>query len=120
MGKLPEPWWHSFENRQLWFEENGKPKPKELQECEGVLLTSSTSSIRQKLRDIGVEDEASHEYERPLIESTGTRLAEEEVELLGDLLEKMLRYLPDERITIREVLEHPWFKYTEAIHLGSP
>jgi serine/threonine-protein kinase SRPK3 len=46
-----------------------------------------------------------------LIEETGTRLAEEEVELLGDLLEKMLRYRPEERLTMDEVIRHPWFAY---------
>ena len=56
-------------------------------------------------------DDAPHEYEGPMIETTGTRLEEEEVELLGDLLEKMFRYLPDERITMREVLDHQRFKY---------
>ena len=45
LGKLLEPWWNTFENRELWFEENGEPKPKKVQEREGVLLTSSASSI---------------------------------------------------------------------------
>jgi len=45
LGKLLEPWWNTFENRELWFEENGETKPKKVQEREGVLLTSSASSI---------------------------------------------------------------------------
>jgi serine/threonine-protein kinase SRPK3 len=47
----------------------------------------------------------------PVFEKKGTRLKEDEVVLLVDLLEEMLRYLPDERITIEEVVQHPWFRY---------
>lgn len=32
LGKLPESWWNSFEDRELCFKENGEPKPKEVQE----------------------------------------------------------------------------------------
>ncbi|KAH7871153.1 kinase-like domain-containing protein [Lentinula edodes] len=35
---------------------------------------------------------------------------EKEVKLWMDLLEKMLRYRPGDRIGIREVVNHPWFK----------
>jgi serine/threonine-protein kinase SRPK3 len=44
-------------------------------------------------------------------EPHGTRLSSEEVELLADLLGKMLKYDPRDRIGIDEVVEHPWFQY---------
>jgi serine/threonine protein kinase len=94
LGKLPDPWWNALEHRHLWFDENGQQKSPD-----------SKSSIREELRDIGEE-------EGPMIETAGTRLEEEEVELLGDLLEKMLKFRPEERITIQEVVRHPWFEYT--------
>jgi serine/threonine protein kinase len=37
------------------------------------------------------------------------RIGEREAELLVDLLDKMFRYDPAERITAEEVVEHPWF-----------
>ena len=46
-----------------------------------------------------------------MIEKTGTGIDEAEVELLADLLEKMLRYNPEARISLTEVLQHPWFAY---------
>ena len=49
-----------------------------------------------------------------MVETTGTPLKEEEVVLLGDLLEKMLKYCPDERVTMQEVVQHPWFEYTSG------
>ena len=44
-----------------------------------------------------------------MIEKPGVRLHEEEVGLLEDLLEKMLKYNPEERIRIQDVIRHPWF-----------
>jgi serine/threonine-protein kinase SRPK3 len=100
LDKLPEPWWAAWDRRLNSFHENGEP-----------LKSSNKTSIRGRLRNIGTQDEEPWEQEGPLVEKTGTRLAEEEVELLGDLLEKMLRYRPEERITMDEVVRHPWFAY---------
>lgn len=30
LGKLPQSWWGTFENHHLWFDENRKPKAREL------------------------------------------------------------------------------------------
>ncbi|KAG6864085.1 hypothetical protein C0991_000262, partial [Blastosporella zonata] len=107
LGKLPETWWHLFENRHLWFDEDGNPKPQELQE---TLVLVEKTSIKQKLVGIGSQDvPPENGTDGPMIERTGTRLGDIEIELLGDLLGKMLRYRPEDRISIREVASHPWF-----------
>jgi len=62
-----------------------------------------------KLLKIGEQDDPPFEDEGPMIEKPRVRLDEEEVGLLGDLLEKMLKYLPEERIRIQDVVRHPWF-----------
>ena len=67
------------------------------------------SSIRAKLLKIGELDDPPSGYEGPMIEKSGVRLHEEEVGLLEDLLEKMLKYRPEERIRIEDVIRHPWF-----------
>ena len=109
LGKLPDPWWNAFEHRHLWFDENGQPKDPD-----------SKSSIREELRDIGEEEDPPRAEDGPMIETVGTRLEEEEVVLLGDLLEKMLKYDPEERITIQEVVRHPWFEYTDGACQRNP
>jgi serine/threonine protein kinase len=53
-----------------------------------------------------------------IIEKSGTRLDKEEVALLGDLLEKMLRLRPEDRITMEEVVRHPWFTYRSRVPLA--
>lgn len=103
LGKLPEHWWNTFEGRDEWFEENGEPKP-----------PNEKISIRQRLERIGAEDAPPMGDDGPMIEPVGTRLKGEEIVLLSDLLEKMLKYRPEERIAIPEVVQHPWFEYTSA------
>ncbi|KAH7916656.1 CMGC/SRPK protein kinase [Hygrophoropsis aurantiaca] len=111
LGKLPEPWWSAFAPRKQWFEDNGEPKPEDVQKREGALLIAAKSSIREKLRQIGEEEGPPGRGDSWISEATCTKLDEAEVELLGDLLEKMLRYRPEDRVTMREVIEHPWFQY---------
>ncbi|KAK0483777.1 kinase-like domain-containing protein [Armillaria novae-zelandiae] len=109
LGRLPDPWWGSFQERALWFEENGQVKSLQAQELAGAFLQASKSSVRDKLRSIGTQDDSPSSDEGPMIEKSGVRLPEEEVALLGDLLERMLVYRPEDRIGIQEVIDHPWF-----------
>ncbi|KZT69697.1 kinase-like protein [Daedalea quercina L-15889] len=109
LGRLPDPWWRSFRERALWFEENGQPRSAEAQQLSGALVPSTKSSIQTKLRSIGMLDDPPSVDEGPMIEKPGVTLDEEEVGLLGDLLAKMLRYRPEERLSMREVIYHPWF-----------
>lgn len=109
LGRLPDPWWGAFEERGVWFEENGQPMSEQDQDRAGVLLTSHRTSIRMKLLEIGEQDNSPSEDKGPMIENFGVRLPEEEVDLLADLLQKMLKYNPEERICIQDVIRHPWF-----------
>ena len=74
LGKLPDPWWGSFVERTLWFEEDGKPKSVEAQERAGILLQSSKSSIRARLRSIGTQDVPPYFDEGPMVKKSGVRL----------------------------------------------
>ncbi|KAJ7858066.1 kinase-like domain-containing protein [Mycena olivaceomarginata] len=108
LGRLPDPWWASFAERTRWFEDDGEPKSAQAQER--FSIHACKSSIREKLREIGTQDDLPDADEGPMVERSGVRLLEEEVELLGDLLEKMLRYRPAQRIGMEEVIGHPWFR----------
>ena len=68
------------------------------------------TSIKQKLAGIGSKDvPLAIGDDGPMAEQPGTRLSDVEIEVLGDLLEKMLRYRPQDRIKMCEVVAHPWF-----------
>lgn len=110
LGRLPDSWWVKFKGRELWFEENGEPKSIEEQENAGVLLHASKTSIREQLRSVGTQDAASLSGEGRMIEKPGAQLSEKDLELLGDLLEKMMVYRPKDRIQMENVIEHSWLK----------
>jgi serine/threonine-protein kinase SRPK3 len=100
-GKLPEPWWSAFESRHLWFDERGEPKA-------GTEATKTP--IKQQLASVGYyNNPPPTRVGDPMVEPFGTGLDEVEIELLGDLLEKMMRYRPEDRMKIFEVVAHPWF-----------
>ncbi|KAJ3857567.1 kinase-like domain-containing protein [Lentinula lateritia] len=100
LGRLPDPWWNVFKNRHL-FEEDGRPK------TNGIAVTPS---IRELLQSIGTRDEILDSDGGSMFEQTETRIDGTEVDLLVDLLGKMLRYRPEDRIGVDEVVNHPWFK----------
>ncbi|KAG6834369.1 hypothetical protein H0H93_010090 [Arthromyces matolae] len=107
LGKPPESWWDSYKDRHPWFDEDGNPKPQELQR--GFVPVEKTS-IKQKLSEIGSQDVPSEGgTDGSMFEPPGARMDEVEINLLGDLLEKMVRYRPEDRININEVASHPWF-----------
>jgi len=114
-GKLPEPWWSKFEKRHMWFEENGEPK---VQVNGKPTFPAIKMSIQKLLQMIGDDEKVDRERDGPMVELPGMRLEEEELELLSNLLEKMLRYQPEKRITIKEVVRHPWFEYTPRARTG--
>ncbi|KAJ8096821.1 protein kinase [Lipomyces tetrasporus] len=121
LGKLPEPWWNSWEKRHVYFDEDGKP-------IKGPdICFSAEHPLIGQIRDIGAEESrvitdegtidenllkntvpAEPETES-IFEPRGTRLTEAEVEVFADLLRKILKYNPEERLQIEKILKHAWF-----------
>lgn len=62
-------------------------------------LATEKTSITERLAGIGHGD------------GDRERLDAVELEVFGDLLENMLRYCPEERLMMSEVLSHPWFLF---------
>jgi serine/threonine-protein kinase SRPK3 len=107
LGRLPDPWWTSFGARSQYFEDNGDLKKP----------GDARTSIRARLYSIGTQDSPAHpgKEDGPMFERSGTCLSEEEVVLFEDLLSKMVRFRPDERITMDDVVRHPWFSYQTPV-----
>ena len=80
----------------MWFEENGEPKVQVNGEPE---FPARKTSIRKLLQMIGDDEKVNRERDGFMMEPSRMRLEEEELELLSNLLEKMLKYRPEERIT---------------------
>lgn len=86
------------------------------EECQEDLDSRAETSIMQELEKAQLADEGGRDV--IFAEPSGVRIEKEELELLVDLLEPMLRYLPGERPSIDEVLSHPWFKIEDAHRSG--
>lgn len=117
LGKLPERWWHAWEGRLTYFDEDGNPK----QKWENDRPLASLDPLMDLVKDIGGEDDnddddnctgsgSAQARESDNASSTGRgKISTEEVASLYDLLSKMLKYAPEERITAEDASEHAWF-----------
>lgn len=119
LGKLPEPWWSTWEHRYAYFDDQGKPK----QDWENGFRLAVEYPLVQQIVDIGTEDgedgdDETEEVEKTvdckedkLMEIPGTKITNDEVDLLKDLLTGILKYAPNQRLTMGNIANHDWFLY---------
>lgn len=118
LGKLPEPWWNSWEQRKMYFDDDGKPKTSWVNN----ITLAVEYPLTQQVTDIGAEDDqvcsnkgdedatsSSFLADGSILEPLGTRLTQGEAQLLEDLIGRIVRYDQDERLPTEEIIRHPWF-----------
>lgn len=116
LGKLPEPWWNAWEQRYVYFDDLGRSKK---QRAQGDSLAVEYPLVKH-IKDIGTKDGEDEEVEKGgdgktngkedrLMETKGTKISSEEVDLLEDLLTKIFKYIPNQRLTLKEIISHSWF-----------
>jgi serine/threonine-protein kinase SRPK3 len=117
LGKLPEPWWTAWEARQNWFEKDSDPQSRgrtyspatEKPDQEGLTdalhpIPSEPRSIQEALApglwymDMDIGDEIHRD------------IPEDEIGVFADLLGKLLKYLPQDRLTANAAQDHEWFR----------
>ncbi|SPO00206.1 uncharacterized protein DNG_03054 [Cephalotrichum gorgonifer] len=115
LGVLPEPWWSStWGRRKEYYKDEGDELGRVIPHREEPPLPPNVSihpsvaqnarSLRDKLApgvwymDSGLPDEVQHRD-----------IPEQEIEVFADLLGKLLRYRPEDRISAEEALSHEWF-----------
>ena len=115
LGKLPEPWWsETWEGRKDIFKD-------EVDESGRVVAANSNVAISRRPRSL--REAIAPRYEGILYELNKHNLgniSDKEVDLLSDLLGRLLRYDPAERISAKEALEHDWFKFCEQPAAATP
>jgi len=107
LGKLPEPWWTAWENRGLFFDDDGEPR----KTWDDGIVRACKFELDEMIADIGAEDEEDEGPERNcavMLEPTGVKVPEEEASQMKDLLGKILKWKPEERISIKEIIDHRW------------
>jgi len=107
LGILPEPWWTAWENRCLFFDDDGEPR----KTWDDGIVRACKFELNEMIADIGAEDEEDEEPERNcavMLERNGVKVPEEEASQMKDLLGKILKWKPEERISIIEIIDHRW------------
>jgi len=111
LGKFPEPWWSdTWELRGRYFKD-------ETDANGGVLEVDAHTVVSRKPEPRSLEealrDGLYYEYGGSRPGGVERDIPEREVVLLADLLAKLLRYSPEDRLTAGQALEHDWFKLVE-------
>ncbi|KAK0268912.1 hypothetical protein LTR35_015181 [Friedmanniomyces endolithicus] len=105
-GKLPGPWWSSWEGRSRWFDDNGKSH----REGSEDISTAPEYPLEGMIAEIGGEDEEEAFFgsEVSKLEPKDTKVPQDEAESMRDFLEAALKWAPEERLTVAQMLCHPW------------
>ncbi len=125
LGKLPEPWLSEWMLRT----EDGSKQPGSNQQAtddrDRGTPVEEVGQLAERLRGVGKNDcgkneesDVSFAGDQPddnvsprkeqITEKLGARLSDGEVKAFDDLLRKVFRYIPYERLSAREIRNHAW------------
>ncbi|KAK3334069.1 kinase-like domain-containing protein [Cercophora scortea] len=104
LGKFPEPWWSkTWEARRRYFrEERDRDRRLSYQPIRNNMAATAKSSPRS------IEEAllTASGYEQ---ESIGTAVSPAEARTFGDLLRRIFKYAPEQRVAAEDLLDHGWF-----------
>lgn len=112
-GKLPNPLWNAWEGRHYYYDEDGKSKlgkngkPK-----------APSWPLSQSIAEVGGSGEKEAENAACLsfaVEPLGAGIPENEASQMEDLIIRMMSYDPKSRLSLDQVLDHPWLMTAAAI-----
>lgn len=106
-GKLPDPWWKRWDKRTMYFREDGQP----LDDWPEGRVLAVQYLLEEMIGDIGSEDDDSAVASGPaaeMLERSWTKVSEHEREAIKDLLDGMLQWQPDERLSLEQIRKHRW------------
>jgi serine/threonine protein kinase len=116
LGKLPERWWRKiWRNRSAFFLDDPDDQGNPVETHPVKLNGSRPRSLRTKIAAFGMEYEMSP-VGCPGAPDICDKIPETEIAVFADLLSKLLRYEPHERISAREALDHEWFRIDGTKH----
>lgn len=116
LGKLPEPWWtETWETRSYFLvdEVDADGKVVAVKWNDPRADASVGAVVYQKPEPRSIRESVGEGLFYDFRYKPGgirKEIAEAEIDLLADLLEKLLRYLPEERLGVADALTHQWFK----------
>jgi serine/threonine protein kinase len=106
-GKLPDSWWKRWDKRSMSFGEDGRPNEHWPQ---GRVLAMEYP-LEKMIGDIGSEDDESAVTSDPageMLERAWSKVPGDEAEAMKDLLDSMLQWDRDKRLSLEQILKHRW------------
>ncbi|KAK5723025.1 hypothetical protein LTR17_014075 [Elasticomyces elasticus] len=105
-GRLPNRWWKAWDKSSVWFQENGKP----LEKWANDRVMAVEVPIQEAIEEIGCydQDAALFGTEVSLLEPKDMKVPSDEAESMRDLLEGMLKWEAEDRMSVTQVLQHRW------------
>lgn len=91
LGVLPPEWWHQWDVRRKWFDDNGTP-------------------LDQREDAYSLDDRFENRTQRARRREVMIPFEEDKKDALLAMLRSMMRYKPEDRITAAEALETEWMK----------
>ncbi|KAF4629338.1 hypothetical protein G7Y89_g8813 [Cudoniella acicularis] len=104
-GRFPDRWWNAWGRRTNFFNDGGKPK----QEWSDGIPKAVVYPMQEVIADIGSEDDEEPRKAEALLELSGASVPLEEAVHLNDLLNRIFKWVPEERISLNDILNHSWF-----------
>ncbi|KAL8964916.1 MAG: hypothetical protein Q9183_004142 [Haloplaca sp. 2 TL-2023] len=96
LGKPPEKWWKAWDKRHEFFNEDGTWLDEEVMDANGRCQDAVWRSLKHRVSRNTIRD--------------GVPLADDEIDALVAMLGGMLKYDPEERSTIEDVMSSEWMK----------
>ncbi|KAF2217660.1 hypothetical protein CERZMDRAFT_108335 [Cercospora zeae-maydis SCOH1-5] len=106
-GKLPDPWWKRWDKRTMCFGEDGRP----LDNWPEGRVLAVQYPLEEMIGDIGSEDDESAIASGPaseMLERSWTKVDMYERKAMRDLLDGMLQWQPEERLSLEQIRKHRW------------
>ncbi|TRX87971.1 hypothetical protein FHL15_011144 [Xylaria flabelliformis] len=114
LGKFPEPWWsETWEARRTFLVDEADKDGKVIKVKRGRHPPPVDTAFYQKPEPRSIRESIEEGLFYNFRYKPGgihKYIPEAEIDNLTDLLERMLKYNPDERLDVADALKHPWFK----------
>ena len=120
LGKLPEPWWTTWEGRKACFKDEGSANGRAIKIDEHPHLAESHEKARRVNvhPSVAIEPWSIKETLASGLWYLGSQpgkdihcdISENEIDMFASLLQSLPRYQPDDRCPADIVQQHEWFK----------
>jgi serine/threonine protein kinase len=119
LGKLPEPWWATtWVNRKTFYENDEieiEPRAAVIFSENGTISTGRSNSfvlpsVAEGARSLKDKLAPGLWYMPEKLPDSHREILETEIEIFVDLLQRLLEYKPEERISAADTAHHGWFE----------